>query len=607
MGTSIAFSPPAAEPASISARISLLDLLQAIEKDNFYSKYYGMLQSTAKRICDFVNLPLEKIDTETLPDLLQRPGFNRDLTRRHYKLNARRSYLNYIRILIVCAKELGWISSRTALCAAWKEILDAIPKDGCRKIIRYAIWLGKTPAELTESDLDLWGQEMLDSGGSHRNVERVKRSFRRALASNGLAKLIPGISCPVEGKHYGVPLPLMPESLRKQIEDLLQWKQAKYAPGRGKRLRPITAQNLEYILCRLFGFARDVQGRKDIGSLAELVTEETILAFIEWSINKRGAEGYSLAGILRLLHAALRCYPGTKQQDYKWFRAVTAELPRPNQAEIRERKLEKYLDYEVLSKILRLMHAERNRAEKQGGKALAWLVHDLLLISWLLRLLWRQLNLRACRVKGSDPNIFKAPIPPLVNMAVPSWVGEKIKANPQEGIWQFRFRQEETKTGCERRGIVPQSLVPLLEEYLQYRPLLVRGADVETLFLNREGGPLTTGQVTNLVEDITWEYAHRRCNPHLFRDSFAFWWLERHPEDYLTLSKMLWHSNIQTTINIYGSKFDESAALCRVEKLLEEDANQSIPVASVSAGTVNQNGAAKPGTGTTSKSSGKAA
>src|SRR5579859_7910492 len=65
-------------------------------------------------------------------------------------------------------------------------------------------------------------------------------------------------------------------------------------------------------------------------------------------------------------------------------------------------------------------------------------------------------------------------------------------------------------------------------------------------------------------------YTGRRVNPHLLRDIFAVKWLEDHPEDYLTLSKILWHRNIQTTLQIYGAGFDESHGARRVDDWREQ-------------------------------------
>ncbi len=112
--------------------------------------------------------------------------------------------------------------------------------------------------------------------------------------------------------------------------------------------------------------------------------------------------------------------------------------------------------------------------------------------------------------------------------------------------------------------------MPLLEEYLsQHRPHLINNSEPGTLFMNRDGARLTDGRVTALVSNLTLRYASRRVTPHIFRDIFAYWWLARHPEDYLTISKKLWHRNIQTTLRIYGCRFDEAQADCRVEDWVE--------------------------------------
>jgi hypothetical protein len=75
--------------------------------------------------------------------------------------------------------------------------------------------------------------------------------------------------------------------------------------------------------------------------------------------------------------------------------------------------------------------------------------------------------------------------------------------------------------------------------------------------------------VTELFSALTLRYKGRRVTPHIFRDIFAFRWLESHPEDYLTVSKALWHRDINTTLRIYGSRFDESHGVMRVEEWLD--------------------------------------
>ncbi|MGO9269422.1 MAG: hypothetical protein ACLQOO_04050, partial [Terriglobia bacterium] len=46
-------------------------------------------------------------------------------------------------------------------------------------------------------------------------------------------------------------------------------------------------------------------------------------------------------------------------------------------------------------------------------------------------------------------------------------------------------------------------------------------------------------------------------------------WLDRHPDDYLTISKLLWHQDLVTTLQVYGRNFDESHAVCRMEAWLK--------------------------------------
>jgi integrase len=156
-------------------------------------------------------------------------------------------------------------------------------------------------------------------------------------------------------------------------------------------------------------------------------------------------------------------------------------------------------------------------------------------------------------------------------MAKPRWIEERLRVNPDEKFWQFHFREDETKTGYPVRAFLPRQLIPLLEEYLDHhRAQLVRNTDPLTLFLNWDGQSFKPKQMTGRVSGLTLHHAKRRVTPHLFRDIFAYRWLDDHPDDYLTLSKILWHRNIQTTIGIYGRNFDESNGTKKIEEWLDQ-------------------------------------
>jgi integrase len=52
--------------------------------------------------------------------------------------------------------------------------------------------------------------------------------------------------------------------------------------------------------------------------------------------------------------------------------------------------------------------------------------------------------------------------------------------------------------------------------------------------------------------------------------NLGYRWLDDHPEDYLTLSKILWHSDVRTTLRIYGRNFDESNGAAKVDEWLKK-------------------------------------
>ncbi len=169
------------------------------------------------------------------------------------------------------------------------------------------------------------------------------------------------------------------------------------------------------------------------------------------------------------------------------------------------------------------------------------------------------------------PNLFKGKIPPYSAVDKPEWVKQEEQQNPAAEFWQFRFGTQETKTGIAVHALLPRQLIGLLEEYLkEFRPHLIHGADPGTLFLNKAGNAISSSEVRSVVTARTMQYGGRRVTPHLFRDIVAYTWLKAHPEGYLTLSKMLWHSNINTTIKIYGSRFNESSGVSAMESWLED-------------------------------------
>jgi integrase len=245
-------------------------------------------------------------------------------------------------------------------------------------------------------------------------------------------------------------------------------------------------------------------------------------------------------------------------------------IPEEEEAGPRDRKSAKYLRYDELAEIPGKMAAFRKKL-KSGTKRYALLVRNELIIRFLLIMCWRQRNIRECRLGPLDKhNIFKQEIDPLQVMKLPEWAAEELADNPHAEFWQVYFREHETKIGRAVRGVLDRNLVKLLEEYIEHhRPLLLDGADSANLFVNCGGNEIGKGQFSVLVGSITRAYAGRMVTPHIFRDSFAHRYLEENPEDCLSLSKILWHRVLQTTIMRYGRYFDESHGMYKASLWLE--------------------------------------
>lgn len=379
--------------------------------------------------------------------------------------------------------------------------------------------------------------------------------------------------CIVREKDYGIPLEDFPVELKRQVRELLRWKRAEYSRGRPKsgHHREITSKRLEHVICALYGFTVNIRGESGVNSLAELIQEQTIGELVEWSINERKVKGQSLQVNLGTLCAAMHQHPAYKSMDLTWFRPLLDGIPMERESELKRRKAEKYLEYDVVASIPGKIRAERPAAAKKGKSRAALLVMQELLMKWFTVLPWRQRNVRQCRIDGPTPNLFKGKIPPFSDIEKPEWVIQEEQSNPEAEFWQFHFSPDETKTGIEVEALLPRQLIGLLEEYLKdFRPCLLNGPDPETLFLNQAGNPMAQNQVTETVCALTLRHGGRRVSPHPFRDIVAYTWLKAHPKDFLTLSKMLWHSDVNTTIRIYGSRFNESTGVCAMEGWLDD-------------------------------------
>ena len=410
---------------------------------------------------------------------------------------------------------------------------------------------------------------------SHRDVALQLDAAPRKMLAVGVAinPSVPNLLAPHHREAYGIHISDFPEPLRSQTLALLGWKTARFSQGRPNRSkhRLVSAKVLEGHFSRLFGFTSVVRQRP-VKTLAELLSKENISDYVEWALNQRELSARTLSVMLGMIRA-LRIFPALKGTDFDWVVELASQLPTDFENLTQDTKDRKWVEYDVLAQLPKRIRKEAGKFSHVNNGIEAFMVRNALVIKWLTVLPWRQRNLRACKVMpcALGGNLFKEEIPPNLPIAKPRWVQEALQLNLHETFWQFYFRPDETKNKRAVRALVPRQLVESLEAYLRdYRPLLVHANDPHNLLLSVRGRPLTPGGIGGLVAETTLKYTGKAVNPHLFRDIFAVKWLEDHPEDYLTLSKILWHANVETTLRIYGRNFDESHGARRVEEWLDK-------------------------------------
>ncbi len=334
-----------------------------------------------------------------------------------------------------------------------------------------------------------------------------KGLFKQAVRKAHLENLLPRFNCNHRFTTYGIPTSQMPEPLQSQVKKLLVWKQARFAPGRLQKTRhcKVSARPLESLIRRLYGFATTIGGWERVETLPDLFCQPIVSAYAEWAINERQLSTSSLFR-LSMIYSAVRHHPEFKNCDYAWFIELCRQFPEDDKAARQARKAKKKVPYDLLMKVPSTI--VRHLTDDISPVERSWLIHDALVIDWFVTLAWRQRNVRECRLGSPESaNLFFAPLDRFVHVAKAAWVEQVLENNKATPLWQFYFRENETKTHHEIRGILPQRLVPRLEQYLsESRPNIVASCDPGTLFLNREGGALDRQVMTELVAELTFKY-----------------------------------------------------------------------------------------------------
>ena len=517
----------------------------------------AMLHTTAKLASECLNKGLGQIEIDELVFL--RPRLKLYSQERRYPYNSVKSYLNDARMLVDIARHFGWVSHRPDVTKEWEKIRQCAwhPKHNPDQIVKYAISIAKAPGLFSDKDLEEWSGQSVAQGRSLRYVRDVAARFRNRISRAGLDALLPNLSFS-RRRQYGQPLSKLPQGLRTEIEQLKKWKTDEVSEDRKKkaRHRPVSALTFQKFICRLYGYVLNEKGKRP-SNLRALFSKKLLYGFVNWCREERHVKKVSLYYPLSILYGIVKSYPHFKGGNFEWLGLLIAQLEDDEEDEfcVKEARKLKSVDYDLLVGFPERIRREAARMYSNPSKQYAAAMQDALLIEWLVILPWRQRNLREMLIGA---NIFKARLTD-DGLSRPGWLVEELRRNPDLEVLQFRFRPSETKTNHFVQGILPKQIAVRLEEHLNsFRPLLISGSDPGTIFLNELGRSFTANCMYLRVTEITFRYFRRPVNPHLFRHIYAKQFLAEHPENYLALSKILWHRNVQTTIRLYGAGYDES-------------------------------------------------
>jgi len=584
-----------ASSISSSQPISLKDLTAALTGEEpkprcqnaaqcrcLWHKWYrhrSMLRTAEGLLCTYLKRPSDQIEASELGQQLA-SGFRCYLetqTRPNgsskYSRNAVRAYVGWLKAFIKVAQRLGCLGGPAPCEEAWGTIRASLPRRS-RQIVDFAIAHGKLPADFGDETLDAWGSSREGDGRSHHYVLGCISEFRRLVFTAGFNVAMPHLCPSGSRKPYGVGVEDMPEPLRTEVKSLLSWKQAEAPRGRGYkgRLREVSADRLESAFRQLVGFLAN-KGIY-VSTLSNLVTKEHFEAYIEWAVNERHLLGSTIAHTISILFSAVKHYPPLVDYgfDCGWMPGVFRQIPPVPESHIRRAKEAKWVPRAELKKIPGLIDAEIAANPKASKQWLARMVQRQLIIRWLLTLPWRQRNLREMRLlAGKKPaNLIRECVPVFTPLDLPPFAEEALKSDANAKLWQYDFDEFATKAGRSVRGVVPQKLIAPFEDFREHhRPYLLKVGDPGTLFVNSEGRPFSQEAFCELVANTVQRYLKRRVTPHIFRDIYAVEYLKK-TRDWIGLSKILWHKDVSTTIEMYGRFFNESFS-ARITEEFDDD------------------------------------
>jgi integrase len=131
---------------------------------------------------------------------------------------------------------------------------------------------------------------------------------------------------------------------------------------------------------------------------------------------------------------------------------------------------------------------------------------------------------------------------------------------PGDGTTWLVLVEDETKNARPQEFELPKEIVRMIDRHLATRIPHMCPAGTPWLFPRRDGaGPVLAGQLAARLKQRVRKATGLIVNAHLFRHSAVMNWLDANPGGYEVARRLLGHSDISHTINLYSGMEVKSA------------------------------------------------
>lgn len=421
---------------------------------------------------------------------------------------------------------------------------------GWRYAMRILAWYSSeynmVPRDLTRSFIENFLEYLEHEYGikDWRQIyNRIVRYWKYLEASND----VPVFEWPLlpsgQKSKYGLNFEDWPQKTKEEFNEYKKWCTDEYVKYRDRRYhqREVSVEQNISTTSRIFGFAVNVDGYTIDQVTSNLLFDKKFInSFFDWYINERiGKATVTAERTVAMLLSMARGY-FNRPAAVPWLLEIKISIGHPKPI---KNKRDLIVSLQDLTRVadgikerrLREISNAKKRNSKPSKRHTSSLVRDEFIFRLLCKRPMRSRNIREMKL------------------------GKNLKKDA--GNWYIEYSADEMKNNDSFRISIPKDLVPLLEDYLEnYRKNIYADPSCIWVFPSPNGIHICASTVQRIVTNNTQRILNKHIYPHLMRDIAAYWYINEFG-DYLTVSKLLGHKDINVTINLYSNFYPDDAAV----------------------------------------------